>query len=382
MKSWIKYLLALGLVVIAGLLFYNKVFLVKKSFETIKACQGNLPLFVKGIGTVGAKDIYQITTSVSAKVLALYSDEGDWVKKGALLAVMDPVDLPITLAQAKEGVSKASLEAKAAKAELNSLMAQKTLLQSTYDRNQKLHKQGYASRAEYDKALTELKSIEAQIRSTRLHIRSSEIEIKRAQKSVDALKVKLTHYKIYAPVDGYIITRSAMVGESMQASKPLFSLVDPKSLWVDVKVDERISSKISKGQKATIVLRSRPDQTFKAIVARIASKSDPVTLEREIDVAFSRIPKPFYISEQAMVRIQVDYLKQTLIIPAKLLIYNKKDIGVWIAKEGKAHFQTIKLAGQSENKAAVAKGITAETLLLVPTAKNRSLSEGMTIFYD
>jgi len=377
MKSLYKYLIAAGVVALLAVVVYNKVYIPKTTYKTLKAYRDDMAVKVFGIGEVGAKTIYKITAGVNAELVSLATDEGKWVKKGQLLAVFDSVDLPLQIEEAQISVQKAKTELIASQKELKSLDAQKHLALVTYERYAKLKEQSFASQSEYDKAKADLKVIEAQIQATKAHIASSQKEVKRVAKSVDVLKKKLQKYTLYSPVDGYVIAKTADLGQTLGATQTLFEVVRAQDVWIKAYIDERISGDVKVGAKATIKLRSSA-KSFQAYVKRIAPQSDAVTQEREVDVAFVNLPKPFYINEQAEVLIDTKQLENVVIVPAIALIYKEGISGVWIKQNEKAHFQRVKVLGISDGKAAVSD-LQNSVELLIASTKNKPLKEGMKV---
>ncbi len=377
MKSIYKYLIAVIVVGAIAFGIYNKVYIPKTTYKTIQASRGDISINIFGIGEVSAKTIYKVTAGVNGTILSLDTDEGLWVHKGDVIATIDSVDLPITIEEAKISVTKAQTELIALKKELESLVAQKHLAALTYKRYAKLKSQSFVSQSEFDKAKADLAVIQAQIDTTRAHIRSSKAEIVRVQKSVEALQEKLKRYTVIAPVNGYVIVKGADKGQSVGATQTLFEIVRPEDVWIKAHIDERISGDITIGAKAFIKLRSQ-QKRFEAYVKRIAPQSDPVTQEREVDVAFKNVPKPFYINEQAEVFIATKELHNVVLIPATALVYKDEITGVWIKQDNKAHFQQVQLLGISDAQAAI-DGLSKNALLLIASTKNKPLKEGMKV---
>ena len=131
MNKHLKYSVAAILTIIGGFLFYNKVYIEKSTFDTMKAYKGDLHVNVRAIGNVDAKDIYEITPQNGGKIEDIFFDEGERVKKGDLLFTIDPVDLPTLLDEANISLKKAIYEANTAKSDLEGLKAQKALLKVT-----------------------------------------------------------------------------------------------------------------------------------------------------------------------------------------------------------------------------------------------------------
>ncbi|NPA65363.1 MAG: efflux RND transporter periplasmic adaptor subunit [Epsilonproteobacteria bacterium] len=377
MKSLYKILIGVVLIGVIAVVFYNKVYIPKTTYKTVQTKKEDIALGVFGIGEVGAKTIYNVTAGVSAKVLFLGADEGEWVKKGQVLAKFDSVDLPVLLQQSKIAVQKARSELIALQKELQSLQSQKHLAQITYERYAKLKKQSFASQSEYDKAKADLQVINAQLAATKAHIESSKTEVKRVAKTVDALEEKLVRYKVYAPINGYVIAKKAEISQALLPTQTLFEIVSPKDVWIKAYVDERISGDIKEGQNATITLRSSK-QKYQGYVARIAPQSDAITQEREIDVAFKELPIPFYINEQAEVNVKTKLLNGVITAPAKALVYKQEKTYIWIKQGDKAHLQEVRLLGISGEKAALS-GIGEGVSVLLASTKNKPLSEGMRV---
>jgi len=379
MKMWIRYAISLLLILAGGVLFYFKAYIPKTTFKTTHPKEGNIEVKVFGIGEMGAKDIYAVGSQMGGKIVTLLSDQGQWVKKGELLATIDPVDLPQLREEANLALKKASQESEALKKELDNIQAQKKLALLTYTRYKKLKEQGYVSQAEYDKAKTDLEGIKAQIAATSARIDSSKSEISRLQKNIEGLDEKLSRYKVYAPVDGYVISKDAEAAQTLTPSQTIFRIVDPKTVWVKAYIDERISGKVKTGNLAEIFLRSHNGKALSGRVVRISAMSDAVTQEREINIAFDALPIPFYINEQAEVSILTHTIENILTVPLSLLRQFNGQIGVWVAKGNKAHFKPLNITARGENEAGIAEGLAKESLLIIPDAHKKPLFEGMKI---
>jgi len=378
MKNYMKYLIAVIAVILVAIVFYKKVYIPKTTFSVIQPTQGDIKVDIQGIGSVDAQYIYPITAQSGGKILKILTDNGMWVKKGDLLVVMDGVDLPEQLEIAKANLKKANAEVLVSKNELENQRAQKELLEITYKRFEKLDKQGFATKSEFDKAEADLKSIEASINASYSKIDSAKAGAIIAKKSIDSIKTKIDRLKVYSPVDGYVLSRDAEVAQNVLPQTPVLKIVDPKTLWVATKIDERMSSQIKVGQKAIIRLHSSPEKTYSGVVKRIEPISDAVTLEREVDVAFNTLPKPFYINEQAEVKIAVKSYENVLKIPLHVIVQQNGDLGVWRLKNDKANFIKVEKIAQSDSEMAISNG-KKDMKIIVPENTKKPLSDGMKI---
>ncbi len=357
-----------------GFLFYKKVYIPKSTYEYVVPQKGSIAKTVFGTGVVDAKDIYPVGSNYGGKVLKVYKDQGQWVKKGEIVAKLDPVDLYEQLKSAEAAHKKAELQIGAAVSELDSLQAQLRLAKLTFERYSKLYEQKYAAQAEYDKAKSDLEVLKARIASAKTGIESAKAERERSRSSIEALRQKIARLDIKSPISGYIVERSAIEGQTVAPQQPLVTVVDPETVWVKVYIDERVSGEIELGDRAKIRLRSYPNTEFRGRVARIEAKSDPVTQERTIDVAFEKIPKPFYLNEQAEATIETGTVDGALVLPGRAVTNG----GVWVYDNGKARFEKVKILAKSGEKVAV-EGVEPGTKVLLPDPHKKPLKEGTDI---
>jgi RND family efflux transporter MFP subunit len=379
MKTWQKYVSGVATAALAGGVFYIAVYIPRHTFSVIQPVQGELQVSVRGIGNVDALHIYPITAQSGGKILKILADNGSWVKKGDLLVLMDGVDLPQQVEAAKAGLLKANHDIKAFQSELENQKAQKALSQITYDRYKRLWEKGFASAAEYDKATADLHGIDAVMAATSSRIDAAKASATIASKNIDALSAKTDRLRVFAPIDGYVVSRDAEVSQSVSSTTPILTIVDPKTLWIKTKIDERISSHIQPNQKADITLRSQPNKHYVGVVQRVSAASDPVTLEREINVAFETIPKPFYINEQAEVQINAKKYTDVLKVPVKVVTQKNGHSGVWTLSDGHAKFLEAKIIAQNDKEIALSN-IDKNTKIITPDASKKPLFDGMKIY--
>ncbi len=193
------------------------------------------------------------------------------------------------------------------------------------------------------------------------------------------MKQKITRLNVYAPVDGFVIAKEAEVVQYVLPATPILKMVDPTTLWVGTKIDERVSAQVKQGQSATIRLRSQPEKTYLGKVKRIDAITDPVTLERKINVSFDQLPQPFYINEQARVEVNIQQYQNVTKIPLSVVVNKGGKLGLWVKKQQKAHFIEIKKMASNEHEMAI-KTITPMPTIIVPNKKNKVLTENMRIY--
>lgn len=378
MKKNLKYIFILSLLCIFVTIMYNKVYIPKTTYHTVLPESGSLDVKVFGIGYLGAQNIYSLNAQTGGKIISILADEGDWVKKGDLLVTIDPVDIPKLLEEARVTVQKSHFELEASKREISSLEATHKLALITHKRSTDLVKTKTMAKAEFDKSLSALEVIVARIASAESKFSAAEAEIVRAEKRVEGLEIKISRYKVYSPIDGFIISKDSEESHTVPSSQSILSIVNTKTIWIKTYIDEKISGDIRLGQKASIVLRSQRNKTYEGIVKRIVAKSDSVTGEREVNIAFKKLPIPFYINEQAEISIFTKKFNDVVKVPSNLVIFKDGEPGLWIDQDNKAHFQSISIIARGDSMIAVS-GLDPKSPILTVLPSNKSLKEGMKV---
>ena len=218
----------------------------------------------------------EITSNVSGTIIGLYVEEGDLVKKGQLLAKVDPEALVsiVERAEAATDGSKAQLEV--VRSQKKQLEAQFENTRIIYERNKQLHEEGVISRAEYEAALATYNTSKANIEGAVQNILAAEFSVKSAEATVKEQKKNLSQTRIYAPIDGVVSTLykkqgEQVVGTAQMAGTPILKIANLKTVEVRVDVNERDILTISIGDSAEIELDAYPDRKFLGIITKIAN---------------------------------------------------------------------------------------------------------------
>jgi HlyD family secretion protein len=218
-------------------------------YRTAPVTRASIKSTVSATGTLSAVRTVQVGTQVSGQVAQLYADFNDHVKKGQLLARIDP-----TLQQQAVEDAQAQLE-----------RAQATLTQAQDDYNR-------------NKQLLDAKVITAQEFSTvQSNFSVQQATVKSAHIALDRAKQNLAYTSIYAPIDGVIVERDVDVGQTVAASlsaPQLFIIAnDLSEMQILASVDESDIGVIKDGQPVSFTVQSYPGQTFTGSVEQVRLQS-------------------------------------------------------------------------------------------------------------
>ena len=216
-------------------------------FATIE--QGNLQASVSATGTLGALQTVVVGTQVSGQVAAIGVDFNSHVKKGQLIARIDPTLQQQAVAEAQAGVAKAQAQLNQAKAE--------------YDRETALHDKDIVTETEYQMAVSTYEVARASLTS--------------AQIALDRARQNLAYTNIYSPIDGVVVERAVDVGQTVAASlstPKLFVIAnDLRRMQILALIDESDIGQITAGLPVTFTVQSYRGIAFEGIVRQVRLNS-------------------------------------------------------------------------------------------------------------
>ncbi|MBV2181765.1 MAG: efflux RND transporter periplasmic adaptor subunit [Castellaniella sp.] len=283
-----------------------------------------------GIGTVEARYTYKIGPTFAGRVKRLDVHVGDQVKAGQVLGEMDPVDLDYRVRSQESAFKRAE-------AALREAQARQAYAQAQARRYAQL----FAARSTSEEIAT-TKRQELQIADAALS--AAREDIARARSDREALVAQRSNLRLIAPVDGVVAVRDADPGTTIVAGQAVVEVIDPKSLWVNVRFDQISASGLAGGLPARIALRSRGSQTSKGRVLRVEPKADAVTEETLAKVTFDSRPEPLPpVGELAEVTIDLPALPATPLVPNAAVQRNGDKVGVWQILNGDLRFSRVKL---------------------------------------
>jgi HlyD family secretion protein len=317
------------------------VFLIALVFYIFSTPHGReIPL----TGIVDGNEVI-VSPQIMGRMIKLTVDEGSEVKKGDLIAELDPKELQASLAAARANV--ASLQAQVSEANHNysltddstgaSLKQAESMLTSTRaqldqaratlwrdqtddDRMQKLFDAGVESAQDRDHAEATLRASQANVKSLedsvgaqeaalsvakanrkQVDVRGSEIattlaQLEQARASAAQIETQLGYTEIYAPIDGVVSVRVAKEGEVITQGNPIVVIVDVDHLWVRADVEESYINSVQFGQTLRVRLPSgdilRGQVFFKGVENDFATQRDVSRTKRDIKTFAIKVSVP------------------------------------------------------------------------------------------
>ena len=284
-----------------------------------------------GIGTVEARYRYQIGPTAPGRLKSLAVEVGEAVEAGQLLGEMDPVDLDERVRAQKAALKSAESRTREAEARHDYALSQTR-------RYEPLLAERAVSEEIVAGKRSELRIAEAALNGTRE-------ELVRLRAELEALEAQRGHLRLEAPVAGLVAAREIDPGTSVVAGQAVLELIDPQSLWIDVRFDQINARGLAVGLAADIVLRSRGDETrLPGKVLRLEPLADAVTEELLAKVVFAELPDPLPpLGELAEVTVDLPPLPAAPAIPNAAIQRRDDELGVWRVVDERPEFAPVEL---------------------------------------
>jgi HlyD family secretion protein len=325
----------------------------------VSYAERDVPVQVFGLGTVEARVTSKVGFKVSGVLRKLQADVGDRVQQGTVLASLISNEQSARVARANAAIEQAEANLQRAKANLEKAQANYANAKNISERRQKLLASNNTSieAAEIAQAAHDATLADVNLASSDVQVARAVIDDAKAQRQLETATLDL--HTLISPYDAMVITRQKELGSALAAGEPVFTLIDPRSVWVLAYIDESKSGEIQVGDPAEIVLRSLPGRRFHGAVARIEIESDRVNEERRVQIAFDRLPDDFHLGEQAEVFITTVRLDQAILVPEAAVSDLSQGRGtVWVVNNRRLEQQEVEISHRLlDGRVEIAKGI-------------------------
>ena len=261
MKKWIVPLLVVLTLAGGGYYWYYRQAHKppENPYKTAAVERRSISARVTASGTLQARVTVQVGSQVSGRVLELFADFNSRVKKGDVVAKLDPQLFQASLQQAQ--ASFASAQANVAKAEATLLDANRQ-----YERAKTQRAEGLASQQDVDTAQTAASVAKASVDAAK-----SAVAQARAALNQDQVNLSLTIIK--SPIDGVVISRSVDVGQTVAASLQapvLFTIAeDLTKMHIEASVPESDVGRLAVDMPVEFTVDAFPGQRFKGTIAQV-----------------------------------------------------------------------------------------------------------------
>jgi len=327
------------------------------AFETANAVKKEINIKKEYVADVYSPSQVMVATRVMGYIKKINVEEGDVVKKGDLLFVVDPNDVYSMLNQAKGALLQA--QSGVLMAEMAYADAKKD-----YERFKNLYENGAVSKRDFEKM------------KLMMDIRKKQVDmakgmLKQAKAGLSMAENQLKYAKVKSPIDGVVTMKMKKVAEMALPGYPVLVLSDVHNLKAKSFVKEEDIDKFKIGMPVTVKVPAIKKE-FKAKVSTIIPSADPATHSYIVKYTFEGSKKGLLPGMYAKAEVAIAK-KEAVLVPFSALTSRSGIVGVFVVQNGVARFVPVQQIGQEKDNIAV-KGLKGgEKVILYPPA---NLSDG------
>jgi HlyD family secretion protein len=241
-----------------------------QSYQTQAVTRGPITEVVNATGDVSAIVTVNVGTQVSGTISNLYVDFNSTVKKGQLLALIDPRLFEAQLERAKATLASSEADVENAQAAYNNAAR-------VEQRTKELFDQRLVSQQDVDSAVAAREQAQAQLSS-------SKAKVLQAKADRDTAATNLVYTKITSPIDGIVVSRAVDVGQTVAASfqtPTLFTIAnDLTKMQILANVDEADVGKVREGEDTIFTVDAYPGEEFHGPISQV--RQAPNTIQNVV----------------------------------------------------------------------------------------------------
>lgn len=347
-----RWLAAIAVLLIGGFFIARHLMApVPVNYQTVKVVHRDLQQNVLATGKLDAVRKVDVGAQVSGQLEKLYVEIGDHVKRGQLLAMIDPQQAQNQIKEVEATLQDLNAQRIQAKAELH-------LATVTLGRQQNLAKLQVVSRQDLDQAVTDLAVKNAKVGTI-------DAQINKAKASLDTAKINLDYTQISAPMDGDVVQITTLQGQTVIAAQQapnILTLADMSTMLVQAQVSEADVINLKPGMKASFTVLGDPGKRFSGVLKDILPTPEKVNDAIFYSARFE-VPNPdrlLRLQMTAQVSIQLANVDQAVVIPLAALgdELGSNRYQVTVLKEGKEDKREVTIGIRNNVDAQVISGLS------------------------
>ena len=243
-----------------------------------KSAKRNIIETVTASGKINPHTEVKLSSEVSGEIITLNVHEGDSVKKGQLLCVINPEVYDAIVNQSTAGVNQMKANLSSSKANLIQTKAALDQAKRNYDRNKQLHDQKVISDADFEASKLSYDQADANYQSAQEQVNANDFSVKSSEAQLSQAKDNRNKTSIFAPMSGIVSLVNVKLGErvvgtAQMAGTELIRIADLNYMQAEVDVNENDVLRISLGDTADIEVDAYVKKKFKGVVTQISYSS-------------------------------------------------------------------------------------------------------------
>ncbi len=312
----------------------------KESVTTVKVEELRTGPIISG--QLSAEREATVRAEVGGAIVLTSAEEGETVKKGAILARIEARDLNDAVASAKVAVQAAEAALK--------------LAESEAQRTEKLVKGGALAQRDLENALNAVATAQSQLAAARARLSTAEAQL------ADTI--------VRAPISGAVSDKAVNTGDIVTPGTALYTIIDPSSMRLEASVPSDAIGSLRPGMPVQFTVRGYGDQKFSGRIERISPAADPVTRQVQIFASIPNASGRLIAGLYAEGRVESE-VRRGLVVPGNAVDESLGSPTVTRVRDGKAERVEVKLGirDRDTERVEIVSGVSEGDVLLIGAAR-------------
>jgi len=314
------------------------------------------PLTYEAVGTVQAITTSTLSGKLMGTVKEIRVQEGDRVKQGQTLVVIDKRQVTAQLRQAQAALDEARRAQAAAASARDATVAGAQLARATYKRYLNLIQEDSATRQEFDEVEARHRQAQAALKQAEQMLAAARYRVQQAEAAVSAAGVASDDAAILAPYDGIVTAKMSEVGDLATAGTPFLALESTEGYQVDVALPEAYFSAVRLNQTVMIRISALGDQPFKGSIETIVPIADQGSGSFWVKI---RLPAGEAVRSGMFARVVIRTGEQRMmLIPASAVVPQGQLTGIFIVDDNQVtRFRLIRTGRRFDDTVEIITGL-------------------------
>lgn len=308
--------------------------------ETLEACQ-------QGV----------VTSKISAKVLSVSVENGQYVNAGDVIATLDDTDIQNNIKSAQNQLEVYEKQLNSYQIAMDKYKINVDDAKLNYDRQKNLFDNGAIAQIDLEASEKALNSAQADYNSGAASVEIAKANVDGQKVSIEKYQSDLANTVIKAHINGVISGKALNIGQVASQGTALAYVNDISSVYATIQVPQEKINSIKEGQGATIIVDGN-DKTYDGIVQSIDLSADVTARVFTCKIKIDNSDKSLYPGVYSQVELLTSNTTKVINLPIKALVGNEGDYSVFVNNNGKAVKTSVKIGKTDENNVEITEGIS------------------------
>lgn len=325
--------------------------------KTLKVVPESIKETLRMVAEITTETEVAVQPRINGRLLSLMVEEGDRVKAGQLLAVLDDEEIQIQLQQ--NTASIATVKANLNKAETDLIQAKTEL-----DRYRALLDKKFVSQRDYD-------NVEIAYLAAKTTVENYQSQLATAENNYQLTKIQLNQTKVVAPISGIVLSKPVTAGVNVTTGTTLVTIASLDPVKLKFNIDQRDTAKARKGSLVTFTTDVFPDESFTGQIHDAAPSYDTKTRTLSLSVLLPNKKGRLLPGMFGTVEIAIGENSRALVVPQEAIVKREERSGLFVVtQEGVAKWQPVTTGLVAEGRIEITSGL-AEGDQVVVVGQNR-----------